>query len=364
MNKKLTWGIIVVIIVVILVIVGLQKSSNAQVKIGAVIPLTGTGAYWGEPSQRGILLAQDTINKKFGPNAVKILIEDGKSVAPDSVTAAQKLLSVDKVDAIYTEFSGPSSAEAPVVKNAGKVYFYGAFNPVIVAQSDNSIKGFLSFTDPCDSFGKYMQSKGINKVAILNQFAGVAPSCTVTLEKYIPQKNILLFENLPKDNDYRGILLQMKSFGAGAVIGMTYEGPALAWIKQMNDIGMKLPVFSGLEDALTQNVINTIGATKLTGSVYFASKINPDFANLYKQKYPNSPDSDFEAAGYAYEAMVNLAETMIPCKSDVACTVQAFQSRTSDAGAISDTKFVNRVLTSSLNYYSINFGTTTPITIN
>jgi ABC-type branched-subunit amino acid transport system substrate-binding protein len=364
MNNKLKISLIVVIIVVLVIaIVQSSKQSNSQIKIGAVIPLTGTGAFWGEPAQNGIFLAQDTINKKYGPNAVNILIEDGKSVPPESVTAAQKLLSVDKVDAVYTELSGPSGAVAPVVKNANKIYYYSAFNPSIISQNDNSIKGFLSFYDPCDVFGRYLQRMDIKKVAIFNQFAGVAPSCLAALDKYISKDNILLFENLPKDNDYRSILLEIKNFGAGAVIGMTYEGPSLAWIRQMHDLGIKIPVFSGVEASLTQKNIDTIGADKLAGSLYFTPKINQSFIELYNQKYPNRPGSDLEPAAYAYEAMVNLAEAMVTCKSNVACTVQSFRNRNSDAGAISDTKYIDRVLTSTLNYYLINSGTSTPFNI-
>jgi len=359
-NKKIILvGVLIVLVVIVLITAKNNNQTNTSYNIGAVIPLTGTAAYWGEPVQRGILLAQETIDKKFGNGTLKILIEDGKSDPKESVSAAQKLLSINKADAIYVELSGPSSSVAPVVKNAEKIYYYGAFNDKVVSNFDNAIKGFLSYTGPCEFFGKYLKSSGISKVAILNQFPDTAPSCAVAPEKYIPHENILLLENLPKDNDFRSILLQIKSFGAGAIIGMTYEGPSLAWIKQMKDLGMNLPVLSGHDDALTQNIIDTIGINNLEGSLYFDARVNPDFVNFYKEKYPDSPSSDLIPAGYAYEGIVNLAEAIISCKSNVSCTVKSFNNRTSDAGAIIGAGFKNRVLTSSLDYYLIKSGTTT-----
>jgi branched-chain amino acid transport system substrate-binding protein len=57
-----------------------EESSDA-IKIGAIIPLSGAGAYYGEEARDGMLMAIDEINSLGGVNnkRIELLIEDSKS---------------------------------------------------------------------------------------------------------------------------------------------------------------------------------------------------------------------------------------------------------------------------------------------
>src|SRR4030065_621131 len=71
------------------------------IKIGSVLRLS-VGAEHGIPSQRGVEMAVDEVNKAGGINGrqVQVIFEDEKDSPAASVHAVQKLINVDKVIAI------------------------------------------------------------------------------------------------------------------------------------------------------------------------------------------------------------------------------------------------------------------------
>ncbi|MEK7586328.1 MAG: ABC transporter substrate-binding protein [Patescibacteria group bacterium] len=104
--KKIIW--IVAVVVIGLVIMAVIKDKPAPVtgvgemiKIGAVLPLTGSGAILGEPMRNGIDLAlKDKKN-------VEIIFEDSKALPTDGVTAYYRLIA-GGVDAVISAYSGVS----------------------------------------------------------------------------------------------------------------------------------------------------------------------------------------------------------------------------------------------------------------
>jgi branched-chain amino acid transport system substrate-binding protein len=90
--------------------------SAADIKIGVLVPLTGTSAIQGKDISRGIQLAVERINKgydlhmkdgstvKVGPQAlggkIKLVIEDTESRPASALDAMRKLVNVDKVPVV------------------------------------------------------------------------------------------------------------------------------------------------------------------------------------------------------------------------------------------------------------------------
>ena len=62
MNKKVTWGIIVIIIIVIAVSGVFKKDQGNQISIGLISPLTGSAASYGEPAMQSVLIAQNCMD--------------------------------------------------------------------------------------------------------------------------------------------------------------------------------------------------------------------------------------------------------------------------------------------------------------
>ncbi|HET7615544.1 MAG TPA: ABC transporter substrate-binding protein, partial [Bacillales bacterium] len=90
---------------------GSSSDSAVSAKIGVISYLSGPGAAYGEAITNGLKLAKKEINKE-GKVHVNLVIEDSAGKADQALSAAQKLINSEQVDAII----GPTlSTEMQVV---------------------------------------------------------------------------------------------------------------------------------------------------------------------------------------------------------------------------------------------------------
>ena len=109
-----------------------SKVSAEQIKIGVVVPMTGNLAFLGEGIRDAMLLAkQDLGSTQY---AYELIFEDDQLDPKMTASAVNKLIGVNKVDAIVSFGSGPGN----VVGNIGeqnKVVHFG------IASDPNVAKG-------------------------------------------------------------------------------------------------------------------------------------------------------------------------------------------------------------------------------
>lgn len=92
-------------------------ASQGPLKIGMILAMTGPGAFYGKVMSRGAQLAVDQINRSGGVagQRLALVIEDHKSGDADAaVSAARKLVEVDRVPVILTSYSAPTLAIQPI----------------------------------------------------------------------------------------------------------------------------------------------------------------------------------------------------------------------------------------------------------
>ena len=110
---------IVIVIINLILLLGCTKNEENIIKIGAIVPLTGPFASYGEPVKNGMLLAVDEINNNGGVKGkkIKLIIEDDAGNPTTAVNAFEKLAGTDKVPMILGPLSsGCSMATAPVAE--------------------------------------------------------------------------------------------------------------------------------------------------------------------------------------------------------------------------------------------------------
>ena len=134
MAKKIfiTIGVIAVIAIGVFVWLNYCNKKQEIVKIGAILPLSGDVAVYGNNTKKGIDLAVEEINKAGGINGskVEIIYEDSKADPKTGVTAMYKLME-NKVQAIIdNSVSSVALAIAPIGdKNKVVVLSTGSTNP-------------------------------------------------------------------------------------------------------------------------------------------------------------------------------------------------------------------------------------------
>ena len=112
MTQKLR--LVLAMIVATLVLAGAAMAET--VRLGAILPLTGPGAVIGTQQQRGIQLAVEQINAKGGVlgNPIEVIFEDNQAKPDQSVLSFNKLVDLQHVPMIFSAYSGPTLAMAPL----------------------------------------------------------------------------------------------------------------------------------------------------------------------------------------------------------------------------------------------------------
>lgn len=98
-------SLVVVALVIIVGVALLSRSHSSEVlantiTLGAVLPITGIAAPVGEAERNAISLAAKEINASggVGGRPLQLIVEDDGTDATKSVTATQKLITVDHAD--------------------------------------------------------------------------------------------------------------------------------------------------------------------------------------------------------------------------------------------------------------------------
>jgi branched-chain amino acid transport system substrate-binding protein len=88
-------------------LLGLAHTAQADVNIGAILPLTGTSASIGEDQRRGMELAVEQVNAQGGVNGqpLHVIVEDSAESPVTGLNAVRKLTQVNHVPLVMGSFS-------------------------------------------------------------------------------------------------------------------------------------------------------------------------------------------------------------------------------------------------------------------
>lgn len=150
-----------------------KKAETRDIKIGAVLPLTGDGAKYGQSAKRGIDLAVGEINSSGGvrQRLLRVIYEDSKMGPAEGVSAIRKLISVDKVPAIIGAMaSSVTLAIAPIAEKNNVVLLSPASSaPEISKAGDYIFRNTYSDIYEGPKIGSYAYDElAFRRVAILH----------------------------------------------------------------------------------------------------------------------------------------------------------------------------------------------------
>jgi branched-chain amino acid transport system substrate-binding protein len=363
MNKKLIWGVVVVIVLIIIVVAVGKKathtSDSTTFKIGVISPLTGWGAYWGEGYNKGVNLAVSDIQSRGGK--VEAMIEDGGTDAQKSASAAQKLLSIDRVDGLTVEFAGPSSATSPIALQNKVPLVYDAIVKKFVEQNPYAFKFYFDVSKQCYEAAKYLAAHGSKNIGGFSVNIDFAPECETALTKAAQESGVKSKMYLFNEDttDFRTIFAKMKADGVDSIVPVFYEDHAISFFKQKNDLKWNIPVFMGIgiPDGFTEKVRSSVPATSIEGVITYDQPIDPTFKDKLLAKYPDALEKEFTAAAYGYDEVTYLYDGLSKCeKGKVDCVVDAMKKDTR-RGVLGSAGFgEDRILDMNPLYYKYTYG--------
>ena len=273
-----------------------------KIKVGVIAPLTGKGAYYGQILKTNFDLA-------FASDSLYVLqYEDSKFEKNASVSAINKLITVDKVPVILGEVTSDNTLTiAPIAEKNKTVLF------ATIASADklNKIGEYFFRNVPSNNIqgvtaANFIYTKlGINSVAVFGQNSEYGVNITTSFKnEYIKLGGKVVFDDsfLEGEVNYKTQLQKVRQSGAKALYIPGNENEPAMILKQAKEIGLSIPIIGG-DGSSTDNLITMAGAGAesfyITNIVIDkSSDFYKNYRNLFYEKFGKEP-SAYDA--YAYE---------------------------------------------------------------
>lgn len=167
--KKIIWIAVIVLIVLGFIFFNnktdLKQTNNKPFKIGVILPLTGSVAVSGEKLLQGIELAK----KELDSSKFEFIIEDDHTKTTDAISAAKKLLDIDKVDVLVGLYVPDSVvAVSPIAKEKGVTIFSASYCSDQFKNLDNVFCGYPGAIDQLRTVLPEVKKQNIKTVALVN----------------------------------------------------------------------------------------------------------------------------------------------------------------------------------------------------
>lgn len=293
---------------------GGSSASADQIVVGSNFELTGNHAQYGTNAAKGFKLAIKEANEAGGINGkqIKIVEADSKSEAAESVNAATKLISDDKVIALV----GPAVtanviAESQVATdNKIPIIAPAATNPDVTVEN-GAVKEFIfrsCFIDPQQS--EVMAQFAYNDLGARTAVLYIDSSSDyskslgrIFKERFEADGGQIVMEEafLAKDQDFKAALTKIKTANADVIFVPAYYEEVGKIVKQARELGIDSALL-GVDGWDDVKVVDIAGADALNNTYfcthYFAGDAEvQDFLTAYKTEYLEEPNV-FAALGY------------------------------------------------------------------
>ncbi len=176
LSKRLiaTFGFLAVLAMVLAAVACRDEAEEeAAFKIGVMESVTGPGETYGRVAVQAKQMAVAEINAAGGINGrmLKLVVEDEKCNAQDSITAYNKLTNVDGVKIILgTSCSGAMLGAAPLAERDGVILFSGlATNPDIANAGDYIFRTALNDAQLGIDTGNELWADGVRRLATMTE---------------------------------------------------------------------------------------------------------------------------------------------------------------------------------------------------
>ena len=193
-SHKTLYSTIIVLILIALAVTFLVKSSNnnGTIKIGALFPLTGGLASYGEPAQKVVQIAINEINTSGGINGKKLEVDfqDHKCDSKTATSIFQQLSTINKTSLFLAiGCSGTVLSIAPQL-NGQTLLGSAISSPKISGVSPYVFRNYASDENESQLFAQEIKKRGYKTVGVIYEETDYAKGLKINLEKYLEGSSI------------------------------------------------------------------------------------------------------------------------------------------------------------------------------
>jgi len=307
--------------------------ASAQIKIGAVLSVTGPASFLGEPEKKTLQIYVEAINARGGVNGQKLelVIYDDGGDASNARTLATRLVEEDKVVAMVGgTTTGSTLAMMPVFEDAGIPFI--------------SLAGAIQIIDPvrkwvfktphtdrmaCEKIFADLKRRNLTTIAMISGTDAFGKSMRDQCVAVAPKAGIKIAAEEtygPRDSDMTPQLTNIRNkAGVQAVVNPGFgQGPAIV-TRNYRQLGITLPLYQS-HGVASKQFIDLAGpaaeGVRLPAAALLVADKLPDsdvqkpvalaYARTYRQKTGEAVST---FGGHAYDGLMILVQAMERAKS-------------------------------------------------
>ncbi len=305
----------------------IAQTSSAPLKVGLMLPATGTFAALGTAIENGFRLYLDQQGGKLGGRSVEFVKVDDESDPSKATDNMNKLVKRDNVDVVVgTVHSGVAMAMAKVAKDTGTLLIVpnaGADAVTGPMCAQNIFRSSFSNWQPGYAMGEVVAKKGHKRVVTITwKYAAGDESVKGFKEAFEKSGGQVVRDlTLPFPNvEFQALLTEIASLRPDAVYTFFAGGGAVKFVKDYAAAGLKgsVPLYGA--GFLTDGTLEAQGdaAAGIETALHYADSLNTPRDNAFRLAYAKAfklqPDV-YAVQGYDAAQMLGIGLTAV--KGDV-----------------------------------------------
>jgi len=224
-------------------------ASTEVIKVGAILPLTGPTGYIGEGSKLGMELALK--DRQGNTPKIEFIFEDSQGKPNVGVSAASKLLDVQKVNIQVVSTTPVSLATLPAYKQSNKdvLVLIQSTYPGITKGYPFAYRIYATADEETDFIAEYVKKQGYKKIGAFNVTGKSGEEAIKELQAKISAfgGKVVATESFPAtEKDFRTGLQKFKSLELDAMFVYPFPASYEVISKQYDEIGLNIPVLGNL----------------------------------------------------------------------------------------------------------------------
>jgi len=151
----------------------INTNQKTEIRVGAVLPLTGNIAFLGESAKKGLDFAEYYIENLDTTIDFKIIYEDGQGIPAKSIGAYRKLVDFDNVKIVFSTISAVDMTLIPYQEKDSILYFSHSSHPKLSGVNDLFFRHSQTVNQEADLIYNHTGLVDIS-VCIMNDDYGLA----------------------------------------------------------------------------------------------------------------------------------------------------------------------------------------------
>ncbi len=281
-----------------------------EIKVGAIMPMSGPLAAYGQVTNLGVTLANKLQPKLANGDTIKLVLLDNKGDKVETANATTRLIASDKVVAILGALTSTNTAQVIAIADKKKI-------PVIASVATNdkltSRRTFANRVCFTDSFqGEVVANYAFNTlglktaVVVIDQAQVYSLGLSKAFQKAFKKaggKIVKKIKVTSGDKDFKAVVSQIKKINPDFMFLPLYHPEASMIARQSKQLGLNKPMFSG--DGVANQTFIDLGGKSVEGYMFTdffdysnpPSKTSADFVAFHEKETGKKELNSFTALG-------------------------------------------------------------------